>query len=145
MAGCLEHTGVITQLIREARESKGDLAALWLDLMKAYDSIPHKRVEIALTRYHVPELIRSTILDYYSDFMLSVSTNICLALTGEGHNHWQHNLCTTLLFGHEHDRQVSRRWNVEAPRSDTRQPPIRAFMDNLTVTAPSILGCRWLL
>lgn len=30
--GCLEHTGVVTQLIREARESGGDLAVLWLDL-----------------------------------------------------------------------------------------------------------------
>ena len=40
--GCLEHTGVVTQLIREAREGKGDLAVLWLDLTNAYGSIPHK-------------------------------------------------------------------------------------------------------
>ncbi|KAK0141886.1 Transposable element Tcb2 transposase [Merluccius polli] len=33
--GCLEHTGVVTQLIREAREGKGDLAVLWLDLTNA--------------------------------------------------------------------------------------------------------------
>ncbi|KAJ8014696.1 hypothetical protein DPEC_G00018330 [Dallia pectoralis] len=37
--GCLEHTGVGTQLIREARENKGDLVALWLDLTNAYGSI----------------------------------------------------------------------------------------------------------
>ncbi|KAG7525299.1 hypothetical protein JOB18_025050 [Solea senegalensis] len=40
--GCLEHTGIVTQLIREARENKGDLAVLWLDLTNAYGSIPHK-------------------------------------------------------------------------------------------------------
>lgn len=28
MPGCLEHTGVVTQLIREARENRGDLAVL---------------------------------------------------------------------------------------------------------------------
>lgn len=30
-------------------------------------------------------------------------------------------------------------------RSGTRQPPIRAFMDNLTVMTTSVPGCRWLL
>lgn len=30
-------------------------------------------------------------------------------------------------------------------RSGTRQPPIRAFMDDLTVTTTSVPGCRWIL
>lgn len=33
--GCLEHTEVVTQLIQEARESKGDFTGLWLDLANA--------------------------------------------------------------------------------------------------------------
>ena len=32
MPGRLEHTGVLTQLLREAKENKGDLTVLWLDL-----------------------------------------------------------------------------------------------------------------
>lgn len=39
---CIEHTGLITQLIRELREGKGDLVVVWLDLAHAYGSIPHK-------------------------------------------------------------------------------------------------------
>lgn len=39
VAGWLEHTRVVNQLIQEARESKGDLAALWLEQMNAYGSI----------------------------------------------------------------------------------------------------------
>lgn len=31
--GCLEHTEVVTQLIREACKNKGDLTVLWLDLL----------------------------------------------------------------------------------------------------------------
>ncbi|KAL7881484.1 hypothetical protein AOLI_G00083320 [Acnodon oligacanthus] len=58
--GCLEHTGVVTQLIREARENKGDLVVLWLDLTNAYGSIPHKLVEEAMRRYHIPDKFRST-------------------------------------------------------------------------------------
>ncbi|KAF7644982.1 hypothetical protein LDENG_00212660 [Lucifuga dentata] len=30
-------------------------------------------------------------------------------------------------------------------KSGIRQPPIRSFMDDLTVTATSVTGCRWLL
>lgn len=54
--GCMQHTGVVTQLIREPRESKGDLTVLWLDLVNAYGSIPHK-LQLSLTKYHVPERI----------------------------------------------------------------------------------------
>jgi len=33
---------MVTQLIREAWENKGDLVVLWMDLANAYGSIPHK-------------------------------------------------------------------------------------------------------
>ena len=64
--------GVVTQLIREARENKGDLAVLWLDLANTYGSIPHKLVEEALNRHHVPKKFRDLILDYYANFHLRV-------------------------------------------------------------------------
>ncbi len=35
MPGCLEYTGVVTPLIMEARESRGDLMVIWLDLTNA--------------------------------------------------------------------------------------------------------------
>ena len=41
-SGCVEHTSVLSQIIRDARENKGYLAVLWLDLANAYGSIPHK-------------------------------------------------------------------------------------------------------
>lgn len=53
---------MVTQL------SKGDLAALWLDLVNAYGSITHKLAELALSRYHVPEKVWKLILDYYDSF-----------------------------------------------------------------------------
>lgn len=43
MPGCVEHTGIVTQLIREARENRGDLLVIWLDLANA----PHKLVTTA--------------------------------------------------------------------------------------------------
>ncbi|KAL7869586.1 hypothetical protein AOLI_G00135740 [Acnodon oligacanthus] len=63
--GCLEHTGMVTQLIREVRENKGDLVVLWLDLTNAYGSIPHKLDEEALRRYHIPDKFRANICHAY--------------------------------------------------------------------------------
>lgn len=144
--GCLEHTGVVTQLIREARESRGDLATLWLNLTNAYGSIPHKLVETALTRHHVPEMIRNLIMDYYSSFRLRVSSG---SLTSA----WQQlekgiiTGCTISvpLFSLAMNMIIkSAEVECRGPmsRSGTRQPPIRAFMDDLTVTAASVPGCR---
>lgn len=71
--GCLKHTGVDLQLLREARENKGNLVVLWLDLANAYGSIPHRLVEKALQKHHVPENIREPIMDYYNNFHVRVS------------------------------------------------------------------------
>lgn len=72
MPGCVEHIGVLSQLIRDARRNKGDLAVAWLDLANAYGAIPHKLVEEALVRHYIPCSICKLILDYYSQFHLKV-------------------------------------------------------------------------
>ncbi|XP_039504261.1 uncharacterized protein LOC120460516 [Pimephales promelas] len=147
--GCIEHTGVVTQLIREAREGKGDLAVLWLDLANAYGSIPHRLVELALSRYHVPEKIQNLILDYYNNFSLRVSSGTLIS-------EWQRlekgiiTGCTisVSLFALAMNMLVkSAEVECRGPlsRTGTRQPPIRAFMEDLTVTTTTVPGCRWLL
>ncbi|XP_063058826.1 uncharacterized protein LOC134452393 [Engraulis encrasicolus] len=147
--GCLEHTGVVTQLIREAREGKGDLTVLWLDLANAYGSIPHKLVEVALLQHHVPTKVIDLILDYYSNFRLRVTA-------GSGTSDW-HRLekgiitgCTisVILFALAMNMIVkSAEVECRGPltKSGVRQPPIRAFMDDLTVTTTSVPGSRWIL
>ena len=67
--GCLENTDVVTQILREAREGKGDLTVLWLDLANAYGFIPHKLVEEALKRHHVPGKISDLSLGYYEQLL----------------------------------------------------------------------------
>ena len=68
MPACIEHTGVVSQLLKDTKNDKGDMAVLWLDLKNAYRSIPHSLVEEALKRYHVPNKITELIVDYYNDF-----------------------------------------------------------------------------
>ncbi|XP_077372334.1 uncharacterized protein LOC144033646 [Festucalex cinctus] len=147
--GCIEHTGVVTQLIREAREGKGDLAVLWLDLANAYGSIPHKLVEASLDRHHVPDKIKDLILDYYSCFSLRVTSG---AVTSAFHRLEKGIItgCTisVVLFSLAMNMLVkSAEVECRGPLSNSgvRQPPIRAFMDDLTVTTTSVPGCRWIL
>lgn len=78
--GCLKHTGVVTQL-RKARDGKGDLTILWLDLANAYSSKPHKLVELTLRRHHVPSKVTDLVLDYYNNFRLRVTA-------GSGTSDW---------------------------------------------------------
>ena len=66
-SGCLKHNSVITELIREAKEDKGNLAKVWLDLANAYGSVPHRLIERAMVQYHIPNKIQDIILRYYSN------------------------------------------------------------------------------
>lgn len=147
--GCLEHTGVVTQLIREAREGKGNLAVLWLDLANAYGSIPHKLVEVALEKHHVPSNIKALIMDYYNNFNLRFTSG---NVTSEHHRLEKGIItgCTVsvILFSLAMNMLVkSAEPECRGPKtkSGIRQPPIRAFMDDLTVTTESVPGCRWVL
>lgn len=101
--GCLEHTGVVTQLIREAREHKGDLTVLWLDLANAYGSIPHKLVQTTMTKHHVPHHIADLILDYYNHFRMRVSAG---GVTSDWHK--LDHLCDPICGGYEYDCQIGR-------------------------------------
>lgn len=138
---------MVTQLIREARESKGDLATLWLDLTNG--SMPQKLVKTALTKHHIPGNFGNLIMDYYNNFSKRISSSqVTLA--------W-HRLekgiitCCTIsvsLFSLAMNMIVkSAEVKCRGPksRSGTWQPPIRAFMDDFTVMTTSVPECRWLL
>jgi hypothetical protein len=41
VSGCVGHTSMISQIIKEACKNKGDLALIWVDPANAYASVPH--------------------------------------------------------------------------------------------------------
>ena len=147
--GCLGHTGVVTQTLREAREGRGDLAVLWLDLANAYGSIPHKLVEEALKRHHVPGKINELILGHFDNFQVRISSKILIS-------DW-HRLERGIITGYMLSATLftlainmivkSAEIECQGPMMKTgvRQPPIRAYMDDLTVTTTSVMGSRWIL
>ena len=60
----------LTKIIREAKENKGDLTVLWLDLANAYGSIPHKLVDLTLAKYHIPLRVRDKLKHYFNNFVM---------------------------------------------------------------------------
>ena len=54
---CLEHISVLTQLIKEAKATKGDLTVLWLDLANTYETVTHKLEDLTLKKYFVPDKV----------------------------------------------------------------------------------------
>ena len=65
-----------------ARENKGDLTVVWLDLTNAYGSMPNKVVDETLRRYQVPEKVKNIIKKYYSRFFIRFTYN-------KGKTKWQ--------------------------------------------------------
>ena len=75
VSGCLEHAPMIWEAIQRAKSEKLNLDVIWLDLAKAYGSVPHQMIQLALRMYHVPEDIQVMLDDYFSGFRMRFSTN----------------------------------------------------------------------
>lgn len=72
----MEHIGAVSQLLKDRKANRGDIAVLRLDLKNGYGSISHKLMEEALQRHYVPKKIPELILDYYNNFQIrTVSEN----------------------------------------------------------------------
>ena len=149
VSGCIEHTSVLTQQIKEAREKKGDLAVLWLDLANAFGSIPHQLIKLTLETYNIPESIIDLIMNYYDNFKIRFTLdNFTTA--------WQ-NLeigiitgCTLsmILFAGAMNlilKSVEKRSRGQTMKTGILQPPSRAFVDDMTLITKSAIEARWTL
>ena len=149
VSGCLEHTALLSQLIREAKSEKKNLVITWLDIANAYGSIPHDVIQRALVEAHIPEDTRHLIESYYSDVKIRFSTK---NYTTE----WQRvekgiiTGCTlsVILFA------LTMSWLVESAKHTTKGPKTssgqrqtnsRLFMDDITGATETVPQHRYLL
>lgn len=149
LPGCVEHTGVVSQLIWETRENKGNLSVLWFDLANAFGSTAHKLVHLTLMKHHVPSRCRDLIANYYNNFRMRVSSG---ATTSSWHKAEIGIItgCTisvTLFSLAMNMLTKSAEPECRGPwtNSGQRQPPIRAFKNNFTVMTESVPGRWWIL
>ncbi|CAC5417464.1 unnamed protein product [Mytilus coruscus] len=147
--GCLEHTIVLTKIIQAAKENKGDLTVLWLDLANAYGSIPHKLVDLTLKKYHIPGKVREMLQHYFNNFIMMFTV-------ADYTTAWQRlevgiiTGCTisVVLFSAAMNLLVKSAEKMSrgpVMSSGVSQPPARAFMDDMAITAKSVLEGKWML
>ena len=148
-SGCLEHTASITQLIKEAKEGKTTLSAIWLDLAKAYPSVPHQLIKEALGHYHVPQEVTDLTMEHLGS--LQMRFTVGKVTTG-----WQRlekgimagcTVSVILFVAAMNMLLKAGEKQCRGPKAvdGTRHPPCRAFMDDITVMTSSITGTRWIL
>ena len=149
LAGCWEHNSMITQLLKEARQHKGDLTLIWLDLANAYGSVPHALVKEALKRYHIPAKVQNMIARYLDMVKFRFTVN-------DVTTQWQ-NLeigiitgCTISVIVFLTAMQLiiktaAREAKGPKLQNGERQQPLKAFMDDLTICAQKPQAARWVL
>ena len=149
VSGCLEHTAVLSQLIREAKAEKRNLVVTWLDIANAYGSIPHSLIQIALNRAHVPESMCSLVESYYNDIKIRFTTGLYTTewqrvekgiITGCTMSVVLFSLAMTMLV-------VSAKEETKGPimSSGLRQINSRLFMDDIATTTETLVQTKYLL
>merc|ERR1711879_916125 len=149
VSGCLEHTSILSQLIREAKKEKTNLVVTWLDIANACGLIPHDVIKQALESAHIPVRTRELIMNYYKDLKIRFTTNDFIT-------EWQKvekgiiTGCTlsVILFS------LTMSWLVESVKRETKGPKTssgqrqvnsRLFMDDIQTTTETVPQTKHLL
>ena len=149
VSGCMEHTAILSQLIKEAKEGKKDLVVVWLDIANAYGTIPHSLIMQSLRKAHVPEEVCELVESYYSDVAIRFTTR---NFTTEWQKVEQGIItgCTlsVILFALAMTLLVaSCKKETKGPKTETgqRQENSRLFMDDIATTTETLVQTKHLL
>jgi hypothetical protein len=74
VAGCIEHSTVTAEAMKDAKRSGRDICVTWLDLQNAFGSVTCELVVFALRWYQVDEAVVRIFLDYYKELYVFVRT-----------------------------------------------------------------------
>ena len=149
VSGCMEHTAILSQLIREAKAEKKGLVVVWLDIANAYGSIPHNLIQLALRRAHVPENFCKLVESYYGNMNIRFTTK-------EFTTDWQRvekgiiTGCTlsVILFALSMTMLVmSVKDETKGPTTSSGQRQVNAslFMDDIATRTENLVQTKYLL
>ena len=75
--GCIEHSSMIWEAIKRAKQNQLSLHVVWLDLANAYGTVRHQLLWKTLKRHNVPEFLIDVLQQYFRRFRLRLSTSTC--------------------------------------------------------------------
>ncbi len=148
-SGCLEHTSMIWHQIQAAKKDKRDIHVFFLDLANAFGSVPHNLLWESFNFFHVPSSVTSLVKAYFEDLQLCFTT-------ADFTTSWQRVEvgimagCTISPLAFTMAMEViirASRWVVggERTKNGIRLPPIRAYMDDMTILTTTAACTRRLL
>ena len=83
--GCWEYMSVVWDKLKPRKTEKSNIAAIRLDIVNAYGSVPHQLLFFALRRYGIPVRWLSLFIKYYEGLW-----NI--SWSDSAPSNWQHHL-----------------------------------------------------
>ena len=107
-----------------------------------------KIVEETLKRYHVPEKVKKLIKEYYKQFFIRFTYS-------KGTTKWQQlekgiitgDTISVILFSSAINlivKSAEKECKGPVMKSGVRQPPAKAFMDDLTIATTHTVQTRWI-
>ena len=75
MAGCAEHTTMLSELLKNAKQTNRQITVCWTDLENAFGSLRHDLIQFALDWYHSPLEFRQFIHAYYEGIYIKIRTS----------------------------------------------------------------------
>ena len=74
MAGCVEHSVLTAEAMKDAKKARRSLTLCWVDMANAFGSVRHSLIQFALEYFHVPNQVKQVVASYYSNLRAVVST-----------------------------------------------------------------------
>ena len=72
VSGCIEHTSLISEALRDARSHQRSICVSWLDLRNAFGSVRHSLIQFALRHYGFPRHFQQLVFRYYESLIAMV-------------------------------------------------------------------------
>ena len=138
MSGCLEHTQVLMEELKDAKSTRRQMFVVWVDLMNAYGRVPHNLILFALKHYKFPKWLLEYIYKYYDELTVRIVTkdwksNWFYYLIGLFQGDPLSVVLFLIVFNLLLDLLKSRQGLGYRPSFSSSQTSNRAFADDLTL------------
>ena len=74
ISGTIEHTELLTHIIKHAENKQRQIIITLLDLKHASGEVDHKSLLKVLKYHHIPDEIKLLITDYYNNYSITIGT-----------------------------------------------------------------------
>ena len=71
VVGCAEHTTMLSELLKHARETSRPITVCWTDVENAFGSLKHDFIQFALDWHHLPEELRPFVYSTMRAYILT--------------------------------------------------------------------------